>query len=497
MLKILNAQQTKKADAYTIEHEPIKSIDLMERAARACADWLMNTADLENKQIVVLCGMGNNGGDGLAIARMLKDNDVTVFEPSITENLSAECEINLKKIQKTNIRIERMEDLSDKHLNENTIVIDAMFGSGLNKVLEGEYKKAVQIINKSDSIIVSIDIPSGLYADVYTKPSNPVVRADYTLTFQSPKLSFFFPENEYYVGNWHVLPIGLHDKFMEKETVSNYYIEKEDVISLLKPRARFSHKGTYGHALVIAGSKGKMGAAVLMAKACMRSGAGLVTAHIPDSGNTILQSAVPEVMLSLDTKKDYCARLPKLESYNALAMGCGIGNAEETCNMLKLLIQEAKVPLVLDADALNILAENKTWLSVLASGTILTPHPKEFERLAGKWGDGFERLELLKKFCQKHKVYVVLKDAYSVTCTPSGNCYFNSTGNAGMATGGSGDVLTGIITGLLAQGYEPAEACIIGVYLHGLAGDIAVAKKSMQSLIASDIIEYLGYAFKL
>jgi NAD(P)H-hydrate epimerase len=238
-----------------------------------------------------------------------------------------------------------------------------------------------------------------------------------------------------------------------------------------------------------------MGAAVLAAKACLRSGPGLVTAHIPRSGNTILQTAVPEAMLFLDADEDIFSGIPDLSGYSSIAIGPGIGQADATRRALKHLIQNSNLPLIFDADALNILGESKTWISFIPKGSIFTPHPKEFERLVGKSSDDFERNKIQREFSIKHGVYVVLKGAHTAITTPDGNCYFNTTGNPGMATGGSGDVLTGILAGIKAQGYSSLETCLLGVYIHGLAGDFAAEERGHEALIAGDIIQHLGNAF--
>ena len=355
----------------------------------------------------------------------------------------------------------------------------------------------VEYINKSSCIKIAIDIPSGLFAARPIDPSkNSVVKADYTLSFQFPKLSFLFPENEYSTGDWQVLPIGLHPEFIMSEPCRNYLVEFADVKGILKPRSRFSHKGTFGHTLLVGGSKGKIGASVLMGKSCLHSGAGLVTVHLPGCGYQVIQTAVPEIMVSVDRDENECSQLPHLDPYSAIAAGPGLGTGKSAVAMLKLLIQQVHVPLLLDADALNILSDNPTWLAFLPKGTVLTPHPGEFARLAGKTSDSFDRLEILRSFCIKYSLNVVLKGAFTVICSPIGNCYFNPTGNPGMATGGSGDVLTGLITGLLAQGYNPTEACILGVYIHGLAGDIAAEQTGYEALVAGDITANLGNAFK-
>ena len=498
MIKIFSPNQVRKADAYTIQNEPVSSIDLMERAAAACFEWLNTFQDLSNKHVYILCGPGNNGGDGLAIARMLfeKQVRVSVFIPDESIKTSEDFSVNLQRLTESGVETHSFEFFDLNKLTENFILIDALFGSGLSKPLEGIYKDLVKQINESKCITISIDIPSGLYVD---KPIDPnkdsIIKADYTLSFQFPKLAFLFPENEYFAGNWQVLPIGLHPDFIKSEPCNKYLVEFADVKGILKSRARFSHKGTFGHALLIGGSKGKIGATVLMGKACLRSGTGLVTVHLPTCGYTVIQTAVPEVMVSVDEDEKECTQLPSLDAFSAIAAGPGMGTGKNTAKLLKHLIQEANAPLLLDADALNILAENPTWLAFLPKGTVLTPHPGEFARLAGKTSNSFDRLEILRAFCIKYSLNIVLKGACTVVCSPLGNCYFNPTGNPGMATGGSGDVLTGVLTGLLAQGYNSTEACILGVYLHGLAGDLAAETSGYEALGAGDIVKNLGKAF--
>jgi len=498
MQKIFSSDQVRKADAFTIQNEPVRSIDLMERAAAACVGWMKDSRDLSNKSILVFCGPGNNGGDGLAISRILHGQHVrvTAFIPDETAKSSEDFSVNLTRARESGVDIQVYASFNLDQVTENTIIVDALFGSGLSKPLEGSYRDLAEMINKSKCITVAIDIPSGLYADKPADPAkNIVVKADYTLSFQFPKLSFLFPENEYYTGDWQILPIGLHPDFINRELCRNNLVEYADAKAILKPRSRFSHKGTFGHALLIGGSKGKIGASVLMGKSCLHAGAGLVTAHIPNCGYQVVQTAVPEVMVSVDEDENECTQLPHLDSFSAIAAGPGMGTGKNSANMLKHLIQQVNVPLLLDADALNILSDNPTWLAFLPKGTILTPHPGEFARLAGKTSSSFDRLEVLRSYCIRYSINIVLKGAYTVVCSPLGNCYFNPTGNPGMATGGSGDVLTGFITGLLAQGYIPTEACILGVYLHGLAGDLAAEGSGYEALVAGDIIENLGKAF--
>lgn len=498
MLKVFSVEQIRQADAYTIANEPVASIDLMERAASACYDWILSRLAGKNPEFFIYCGPGNNGGDGLAIARMLSRSQykVNVAIPDDPSRFSPDFTINLERLKSTSTEVKTLMECLDWQPADDDIMIDALFGSGLTKSIAGLMQDVVNAMNRNKGIVVSVDIPSGLFADQPVKTGDPVVKADYTLSFEFPKTAFFFPENDVYTGEWIVLPIGIHPGFTEQEHCNTYYVTHQGIKSFLKPRSKFSHKGTYGHSLLISGSLGKMGAAVLAARACLRSGTGLLTVHIPECGNNILQTAVPEAMVDLDNGQNECSMIPDLTPYSAVAIGPGIGMSREATNAVRLILQEAKVPLVIDADALNILAEQKTWQAFIPAGSILTPHPREFERLAGKAANGFEKLQLLRDFCLRHRVYVVLKGAHTITCSPGGNCFFNSTGNPGMATGGSGDVLTGIILGLLAQHYAPVEACLLGVYLHGLSGDMIAAVSAQESMVAGDLVEGLGQAFR-
>ncbi|TAL61891.1 MAG: NAD(P)H-hydrate dehydratase [Bacteroidetes bacterium] len=511
-MKILSSEEIRKADAYTIKHKPIRSIRLMERAARACVNWLTDPAvsplfrreGAGGEAIKIFCGLGNNGGDGLAIARLLaaKKFKVEVFIIRYSNKCSDDFLVNekcLKKIKE--VKIHNITSSAALPLTINhyplSIIVDALFGSGLNKPVEGLAAEAISYINKSRCPVVAIDIPSGLFSDKNDHHKDvAVVRATHVLTFESPKLAFMFPENEPYVGAFSVLDIGLDEGFISSLPSKNYFVREIEAHFLYKKRTKFSHKGTFGHALIVAGSYGKMGACVLASRACLSAGAGLVTVHISKCGYDILQTANPEVMVEVDSEEKMISDNIKIDKYNAIGIGPGIGTEKETQNLLKVLIQNSSVPLVLDADALNILAENKTWLSFLPVNSILTPHPGEFKRLVGEADNDFERLQLQKEFSIKHGVYVTLKGAHTCISCPDGEVYFNSTGNPGMATAGSGDVLTGIITGLLAQGYDSKKASVLGVYLHGLAGDIATQHLSEESMIAGNIVEFMGEAFR-
>jgi NAD(P)H-hydrate epimerase len=498
-MKVFDVENIRKADAYTIENEPVQSIDLMERASKACFDWIAQFSDSQ-KKFMIFAGTGNNGGDGLALARMLLESGhkVHVYLLKYSSELSPDCNTNLQRLQEMEHKVHVID--SEKYfpeIKEGYIVVDALFGSGLNRPMEGICRKLVTVLNDSGNTIISIDIPSGLYADSpVDHKKDTVIHADYTLSFQFPKKAFFMSENESYVGNWFVLPIGLHPEYIEKTECKDYVVLEDYIKNMLQPRARFGHKGNYGHALIIAGSKGKVGASVLASKACLRSGAGLLTAHVPQVAYSIVQSTFPEAMVSVDSGMDFIVDAPDLNAYTSIAIGPGLDTDEETAKALRLLIQNSRLPLIIDADGLNILSSFKTWISFLPQGSILTPHPGEFRRLAGEWKDDFDKVQMQRNFSLKYNVYVVLKGANTSISTPEGYVFFNSTGNPGMATAGSGDVLTGIMAGIKAQGYSPLETCLLGVYLHGLSGDIAASGLGLHSLIASDIIEHLPDAFQ-
>ncbi len=500
-MKILPVDKIREADAYTILHEPVADIDLMERAATACTGWIEAHIPASNK-ILIFCGTGNNGGDGMAIARMLiaKGYAVEAFIAGKKEKFSDNSRINfgrLKKLIGPAVSFLEEDSKLPRINSSGNVVIDALFGSGLDRAIEGFPAKLIHHINSSRAKVVAIDIPSGLFCDATVKQLKQpaIIKAQHTLTFSPPKLCFFFPENYPYSGEFHLLDIGIMQEFIDNADTKNYLTSEEDILKIYRPRTKFAHKGNFGHALLICGGRGKMGAAVLASRGCLRAGAGLVTAHVPQSGTPILQGAVPETMLDPDSDPDILTELQDLSRFNAIGIGPGIGTEKQTQNTLKLLIQNAHVPLVIDADAINILGENKTWISFVPKGSIFTPHPKEFERIAGKTSDDFERNRLQREFSVKHRIYVVLKGAHTAITTPDGKCWFNSTGNPGMATGGSGDVLTGMITGLIAQGYTPFEAAQMGVWLHGLAGDIASEELGHEAMIAGDIIGNIGKAY--
>lgn len=499
-MKILTPSQIRALDAYTIAHEPIKSIDLMERAANAFVTWFTKQfPSVQHRPINIFCGPGNNGGDGLAIARLLnrKHYSVEVFICQIGEKRSSDFEKNLKRIpSRRGLPVTTIKEQDNlPNFEKKEIIIDAIFGSGLNRAITGYWATLIDHINAFPNETVSVDIPSGLFAEATT--DSAVIHATYTLSFELPKRAFFFPENQDKLGSCYIQPIGLNQQFIHAEKATNYLITRSFVQSLLKNRAKFSHKGTFGHALLMVGSLGKMGAAILTTKACLRSGVGLVTVHAPKCGYTILQLGCPEAMTSIDAQENYLSEYPDISNYKTIGIGCGIDQSTETAKMLLSLLKKVDFPMVLDADALNILSKNQDALKDIPANSILTPHPKEFERLFGKTANDFARNELQLAKAKALNCIILLKGANTAIAFPDGTCYFNSTGNPGMATGGSGDVLTGILTGLLAQGYTPNSAVILGVYLHGLAGDLAAKEIGEESLIAGDLVDYIGKGFQI
>jgi NAD(P)H-hydrate epimerase len=495
-LKIFSVSQIKNWDLYTIKSEPVTSIDLMERAATACFNWIIKNFE-KNISFKIFCGKGNNGGDGLAIARLLSSKKyvVSVF---ILENKnpgSPDFEENLKRLKKTSAKISFLENKkSFPVLSKDDLIIDAIFGTGLNKNPTGLVATLINYINGKAAKILSIDIPSGLYVDT-SSVENSIIKATYTLTFQNQKLAFLISENESFVGKVTLLNIGLSKEFEEKEKAQFEYIDKNLIERIYTPRKVFSNKGNFGYACLLCGSYGMMGAAILSARACLRSGVGKLTCYICKAGYNILQTSVLEAMCKVFGEK-FLKDATDFADFDVIGIGPGIGKYESHKKLLTDLFTNFKKPLVIDADALNVLSENKSLYKSIPANSILTPHPKEFERLFGKTNSDFERINLALSKAKELNIFIVLKGHHTFIASPGGNGFFNSTGNAGMATAGAGDVLTGIITGLIAQKYSPLDACIFAVYLHGLSGDIAAKNISEEALIAADIVDNLGKAFK-
>ena len=498
-MKIFSREQISLIDRQTKVLEPISEIDLMERASMALAGWI-HASYTNDTRIAVFAGPGNNGGDALAAARILatRGYSIVVYLPDLGRQRSEASLINLDRLKECQevavIEVNESSDFTD--LSNFDMLLDGLYGAGLNRPLEGLISLVIDWINDSDVEVVSIDLPSGLLCDENQYNTGSIVRADYTLTLEFPKLALFFSENEQYFGKWFIVPFGLNSNVMEETGSNHYFLDQKSVSVLLKQRTKFSHKGSYGHGLLLSGSKGKTGAAQLAAKGALRAGLGLLTVHLPESAAGFLQIALPEAMTSLDPGKEMITELPDLTKYTAIAAGPGIGMDPLTQKVVKMLIDQANLPLVLDADALNILAANPSWIKLLPPNTILTPHPAEFDRLSGiVLKSEEERLQIAEQFAGSYGVVLILKGAYTRIILPDGSVYFNSTGNPGMATGGSGDVLTGIILGLLCQGYTPAEAAMLGVFLHGRSADLRVAASSEESLLASEIADHLGEAF--
>ncbi|UYZ58660.1 NAD(P)H-hydrate dehydratase [Hymenobacter latericus] len=497
-MKLLTAAQTREADAATIREEGIASAELMERAAAAFVGWLhARLSPAADTQVLVLCGPGNNGGDGLAAARLLHQQGYQVQVGLLpAEQHSADWELNRGRLP-VELHVAEWQPEQFPTISPHTVVVDALFGTGLSRPLAGAAGALVQHLNSAGARVVSIDLPSGLLADASQPAGSPVVRARHTVSFELPKLALLLPQNAEFVGQWHAVPIGLSPRYLAEVQADMHLVDAALLAGCLPARPTFAHKGTFGHALLLAGSRGKVGAAVLAAQACLRGGVGLLTVAAPAAGYAVLQSTVPEAMCLTDDCKTHLTNLPELKPYAAVGMGPGIDQADDTRAVLEELLCTAKVPLVLDADALNLLGANRSLLDLLPPGTILTPHPKEFERLTEPAHNDYHRLELLRTFARQYRCYVLLKGAYSCLATPEGHLYFNTTGNPGMATGGSGDVLTGLLTALRADKRLSAlDAALLGVYAHGRAADLAVADTGQAGLIAGDLPRYIGRALQ-
>lgn len=497
-MKIFSAAQIRACDAYTIHAKHMASIDLMERAANKCVSWLIENFTKETL-FVVLCGPGNNGGDGLAITRLLhrEGYGVKSFLLQVSDKLSHDCQVNMERLQMIDNSLISMLNpgtfITD--IPANIVVIDAILGTGLTRPPQDWLADFINEINHLPNKKIAIDIPSGLPADNISEKGTAIVKADHTLSFQFYKRSFLHAETGPYVGDVHILDIGLDATFINSTHTHFRTIDRDTVLSVYRKRDPFAHKGTYGNALLVGGSYGKVGAMVLATKAALRAGTGLATALLPQCGYSILQTAVPEALCRVNGTV-HLTEINDWEEVQAIGIGPGMDTNETTAKALAHFIDICKTPLVIDADALNMLSAHHDLLGKIPAESILTPHPKEFTRLFGESPDSMLQLENARTHAMRYNVYIVLKGHHTVVATPEGECWYNMTGNPGMATGGSGDVLTGIITGLMAQGYKSNEAAMMGVYLHGLAGDIAATVLSQESMIAGDIIDYLGKAFQ-
>ncbi len=496
-MKIFTAEQIKNCDRFTIENEPISSINLMERAAKACTNWLIANSR-NNENFYLVCGNGNNGGDGFAIARMLyqKGFDVTVFVDKSNNRFSEDAAENYQRLKEiSGIEIFDFDEIENFKFQENVTIVDALFGTGLNKNIEGKTKNLIEFLNSLHFRKVSVDIPSGLYADKNLDESATVFQADDTLSFQFWKKSFLYPETGQFCGKIHILDIGLSGKYIHETKTENFVICEKLIRTIYKPRKDFSHKGNFGKTCIIGGSFGKIGAEILAVKAALRTGSGLTFALAPKCGYEILQISCPEAMY-LYGGEDFIQNF-EVENDFTIGIGCGLGTDPETENAFLDFLKNYEKPLVLDADALNLISKNRENLKLIPKNSIITPHPKEFERLFGKTENSFERLILAKQKAKELQIFIVLKDHHTQIITPENEVFYNITGNSGMAKGGSGDVLTGIITSLLSQNYSPQEAAIFGVWLHGKAGNFAVEKYAREAMLPTDLIEELKNVFKI
>jgi yjeF C-terminal region, hydroxyethylthiazole kinase-related/yjeF N-terminal region len=505
-MKILSLNQIRKADQYCIDSESISSIQLMERAAKSCFNWIIHNKYFKIRKIpfITLVGNGNNGGDGLSLSYMLHlyGATVSIYGLNISNHFSNEFLIKKNQIIKNNISFKIINEGDEfPFLTQESYLIDAIFGVGLNRPINQYWKSFFRYINKKKfKSILSIDVPSGLFIEKNHENFEGIIKATHTLTFQIPKLPFFLPNYADYVGKWDLINIGWKDDFIHQIQTKNFYINRVLIQNIYKKKIRkkFSHKGNYGHGMIIGGCFGMIGSVLLSAIASFRTGIGKLSVYVPSCGERIIQNGLPEAIVNTDTKKHWISNIDIFHcNINAIGIGMGMGTHPKTVYALEsFFLKRKKIPMVIDADAINILSRKLELLHIIPKESILTPHPKEFKRLLCKsWKNDYEKLFFLKKMSTKYNIFIVLKGAHSIISTPNGNLYFNSTGNSGMATAGSGDVLTGMIMSLLSQGYSTKESCIMGVYLHGLAGDIASKKFSKEAIIARDIINHIGDAF--
>lgn len=537
-MKILTGKDIREADLYTMEHEPVASVELMERAALALEAEIAAAAETtedqntaaEAPEYLIIAGKGNNGGDGLAVARLLKGRfgdtrSISVILLAAPDQLSPDCRLNMNRLP-AGIRLfgfadgritaDGSEVPPEQLFRGDTVVIDAILGTGVTGAVRGAALQAIRLVNEHSRrcrMVISIDMPSGLP----TEPRNreeaagaDVIAADLTLTIEFPKLSLLLPETGRYAGRLRTVHIGLDRKFIDSCESAYAAVDAAYVSTLIRPRGEFDHKGTHGHALVIAGSAEYMGAAILCTGGALRSGCGLVSAYIPAAGRSAMLISHPAAIISADEAPVFSSLPADLGKYSAVAVGPGIGRSEAaTAALEKLLACLPQHPgirtTVLDADALNIISEHPEMLAMIPEGSVLTPHVGELSRLlraAGNcglledvapagapWRDDLHKVALVRQLCARLKSVIVLKGAHTMVCSPDGRCFFNMSGNPGMAKGGSGDVLTGLIAGLAARGYDSLTAAILGVWFHSLAGDAAASSRGMEAMNAEDILE--------
>lgn len=497
-MKILTAEQLSEADKTTIEKQHISSEELMERAASLVFEEIHQRLDGAPIPIKIFCGIGNNGGDGLVVARYLKEHgyNVKVFIVNYSDKRSDDFLANYEKLKKLGndwpVSIKKEDDFPEIHTGD--FVIDAIFGIGLNRPIEGWMGKLVNYINDSGAFVLAIDMPSGLFSDKVPGKDAAVIKAAYTLSFQTPKLVFYLPQTMDYAGKVQILDIGLDKRTISEAKSGMFLIEHAEARMFYKERKKNSHKGDYGNVLITGGSYGKMGSVLLAATAALRTGTGLCTLYIPKCGYQIIQTGLPEAMVLTDENEKMLTDFPEDFGADVNCFGMGAGKDEKTVSAMKKFLSSSKSPVVIDADGLNILSENKELLELLPENSVLTPHPGELKRLIGEWKDDFDKLDKAKAFSKKYKITLLIKGAFTFIVSDN-EVYINSTGNAGMATAGSGDVLSGVISSLIGQKYNPVVASVLGVYAHGLSGDIAAAELGVESVIAGEIARNMGKAF--
>lgn len=497
-MKIFSREQIYKGDELTAKKQNISSTELMERAGIQIFNWLHVRMQGAQVPIHVFCGIGNNGGDGLVVARHLITHgyNVKTYIVNCSDKRTKDFLVNYDLIKQVTKKWPEMLNCEADfpEIHKDDIIVDAIFGIGLNRPINEWVKSLFAHFKKSQAFTLAVDIPSGLYTDKIPDDENGVVWATFTLSFQSPKLIFFLPDIAKYSVQWEVIDIGIDREYLMQTETETELIGKNEVLLLYKPREKFAHKGDFGHSLIIGGSYGKIGAVILASRAALSIGAGLVTSYIPKCGYQALQTNFPEAMVITDVNETLISNISFDIEPTVIGLGIGMGTDINTVSALEEFLKQNKIPLVIDADGLNIIANKKTLLKGLPEQSVITPHPKELERLIGTWKDDFDKLKKVKSFSKKHQLIVVIKGANTITVFQD-KYYINTTGNPGMATAGSGDVLTGVITGLISQGYDALSAAIFGVYLHGKAADIAIEDLGYQSLIASHIIEALGEAY--
>lgn len=494
-MKIVTVENIRLAELYTIQNEPISSVQLMERASSLCAEWIFSNCKHHTK-FAIFCGNGNNGGDGFAIARMLyqKGFDVDVFINKEQLKFSDDALINYNRLKDiSGISVIDFHEISKYNFDEKTVIIDALFGTGLSRNPEGIFKEVIEVLNSKNNPKISIDVPSGLFADQINDENSTIFKADYTLTFQFWKKTFLHPETGNFTGKVIFLDINLAREFIENTPTNDFVIDDEVIQNIFKVRQDFAHKGTYGKSIIVGGSYGKIGAVVLATKSALKTGSGLTFVLAPNCGYEILQTSVPEAMF-IDGGEKKIHQIEEVENV-VYGIGPGLGTEKETEKALLEFLEYHQSPLILDADALNIISKDNSYVKLIPKKSIITPHPKEFERLFGKTDNSFERLDLARTKAKELGIYIVLKDHHTQVVTPEGKVFYNITGNSGLAKGGSGDILTGIITSLLAQKYSEEEAAILGVWLNGKAADFAAEKYSKEAMQPTDVIDELGNVF--